>query len=118
MHWMIWCSSLLTTFFAIAEPIVIPHRSLIEHGNNQNVLTGVATPSLGAQESEVWHSRIAVGSETPFHTHVAEEIVVLVEGELQATVGEKSLSCSAPCTIILQANKQHMLKNIGVRGWG
>jgi quercetin dioxygenase-like cupin family protein len=113
MYWIIWYLLLIGASLALAEPIVIPHGSLTGYGNNNNSLTGIATPSLGAVESEVWHSSIAVGSETPFHAHAAEEIVILLNGTLEATVENKSSSCAAPCTIILPAFKKHKLKNIG-----
>lgn len=96
-----------------AEAIIVPHGTLKSFGNSQNTLTGVATPSLGATQSEIWHSSIGVGLETPLHTHEAEEIVILLAGKLQATVENNISNCDAPCTIILPANKSHVLKNIG-----
>jgi len=113
MHKKFFFLLLLISNFVFAEAIIVPHASLTPHGNSQNTLTGVATPSLGATQSEIWHSSIAVGSETPLHTHEAEEIVILLAGKLQANVGDKLSSCEAPCTIILPANESHTLKNIG-----
>lgn len=110
---ILWCLGLLIGNLAFAEAITIPHASLTPYGNSQNTLTGLATPSLGATQSEIWHSSIGVGSETPLHTHEAEEIVILLAGRMQAIVGDKLSRCDAPCTIILPANESHMLKNIG-----
>jgi quercetin dioxygenase-like cupin family protein len=104
---------LLLSHSSLSEAIVIPHGSLMAYEKNNNKLTGVATPSHGAVQSEIWHSSIAVGSETPLHTHEAEEIVILLAGRMQAVVGKELSSCDAPCTIILPANESHILKNIG-----
>lgn len=113
MYQTIFCL-LLASAWVSAEATVIEHSKLRSYENNGNKLTGVATPSLGAIKSEVWHSSIAPGSETPPHTHATEELVILVKGTLEATVlDEGSSKCSAPCTIILEANKHHRLKNVG-----
>ena len=113
MRWMFLISWLLFSVVLSAEPIVISHSELQSYKLNGNTLTGIATPSLGANDSEVWQSSIDVGSQTPLHTHETEEIVILVAGEIDAVVENKSIRCSAPCTIILPANKQHQLKNCG-----
>src|SRR5262249_23737266 len=96
-----------------AEILAIPHGPLQSFTHNGNTITGVATSSLGAQQSEVWHASIAAHSETPLHTHAAEEIVIVVKGSLEAQFKDSSQQCSAPCTIILPAHSEHRLKNIG-----
>lgn len=96
-----------------ADGIAISHQNLQPFPHNNNTITGIAMPSMGAKDHEVWRSSIEVGSRTPFHTHDAEEIVILLGGSMEAVVNGKSLSCVAPCTIILPAHEEHMLKNIG-----
>jgi len=113
MRWMAMSLLLLNSSLVNGEPIIIPHGSLMPHDNGHNKLIGIATPSLGAHHTEAWHSSIAVGAQTPSHTHAAEEIVILQTGTLEAIVGSKSSSCSAPCTIILPAGAAHKLRNIG-----
>lgn len=104
---------LLGNLCAFAHPITIPHQTLKTYSHEQNSLMGIATPSLGAVESEVWQSSIGVDNETPFHMHSREELIILVAGELKATVGDESSTCAAPCTIVLPANIKHKLENTG-----
>ncbi len=113
MSWLISGLFTLLSSLVFADPVIIPHDQLRSYPNNGNSLTGIATTPLGATESEVWQASIAVDSETPLHTHAAEEIVILQAGDIEATVDGSSSICSAPCTIILPANKQHKLKNVG-----
>ena len=103
----------LLSNFSYADGIIVLHSNLSSTTNNNNTIMGIATPSLGAKDSEIWRSQIEINSKTPLHQHEAEEIVVLLSGTLEAEVNGKSVSCTAPCTIILPANEPHMLKNIG-----
>ena len=98
---------------AFSEAIIISHNMLQSYEKNGNILTGIATPSLGAQQSEIWNSSIAIGSQTLKHKHNVEEIVILLAGELEVVVEDKTSKCEAPCSIILPANKYHVLKNTG-----
>lgn len=96
-----------------ANAVVISHERLARFENSGNQLTGIATPQLGAHQSEVWRASISSGSQTPVHTHRAEEIVILLLGTLEAVIEGQSERCNAPCAIVLPANKEHYLKNVG-----
>lgn len=113
MRWLFCAVIMFLAQWSFGEAIVVPHGPLKAYEKNKNTLTGVATPSLGAKQSEVWHSSIEVGSETPVHTHSHEEIVILLKGKLEAVVEDKHSVCEAPCTIILPALQKHILKNVG-----
>lgn len=96
-----------------SEPSVISHETIREFSMNGNTLQGLCTKEMGAEEIEVWHSSIAVGSQTPRHVHDSEEIVVLLKGEILGVVGDKETLCSAPATLICPANVPHQLLNVG-----
>ncbi len=111
MRWL--CLSFFCSILFASEPAVISHEDLREFAMNGNLLKGLATKMMGAQEFEVWHSSIAVGSKTPRHVHESEEIFIILKGEMLAIIGEKELLCKAPATLICPANIPHQLINIG-----
>lgn len=95
------------------EPVVVPHAGLRTFENSGNALVGVATPSLGAREVEVWRSSIAVGSRTPVHTHASEEVFIVLSGSGVVHVGEQALAFEAPATVIAPAGVAHWVENTG-----
>jgi mannose-6-phosphate isomerase-like protein (cupin superfamily) len=96
-----------------AGPVVVPHAGLRTFENSGNALVGVATPSLGAREVEVWRSSIAVGSRTPVHTHASEEVFIVLSGSGVVHVGEQALAFEAPATVIAPAGVAHWVENTG-----
>jgi len=77
-------------------------------------ICGLATPSRGAQQVEVWLSRIQSDAETPIHSHSSEEIVVVLRGRGEARrIGKETITFEAPCTLLLPANELHQLANTG-----
>jgi len=95
------------------QPQVINHSDLKSFINQGNSLTGVATPSLGATDCEVWHSRIAPHSCTPLYQHETQEIFIFLKGEGKAIVGTEEIFFKAPCTLLLPPNIPHQIFNIG-----
>ena len=83
-----------------AEAIVINHNDLQSFGKAGATLTGLATPSLGAKQFEVWHSSLAPGGCTPIHTHETEEIFIYLSGKGKVVMGEEETYFEAPCTVI------------------
>lgn len=96
-----------------AKPVVIDHAQLTPHEHRGNALVGIATPSLGARDHEVWRSRVAVGSSTPLHTHGSEEIFVFLRGRGRARIGEETVEFVAPATVIAPAGLPHQFFNTG-----
>jgi mannose-6-phosphate isomerase-like protein (cupin superfamily) len=93
--------------------VVVDHGTLRHFANNGNDLVGVATPSLGSREHEVWRSSIAVGSHTPLHRHESEEIFVFLRGKGRAEIGGHAVEFSAPATVIAPAGVPHQFFNTG-----
>lgn len=105
---------LLFPIFAFAtHAIVIDHNDLPEFGKAGAKLKGLATPSLGAQQYEVWHSTLAPGGCTPIHTHETEEIFIYLAGKGKVVMGEDETYFEAPCTVICPANVEHQFFNVG-----
>ncbi len=79
-----------------------------------NIMFGLATPSRGARQVEVWLTRIQPDAATPVHSHSGEEIVVVMRGRGEARlIGKETVTFEAPCTIILPAHELHQLANTG-----
>lgn len=101
-------------FFAMAtHAIVIDHNVLPEFGKGGAKLKGLATPSLGAKQYEVWHSTLAPGGCTPIHTHETEEVFIYLKGKGKVVMNGEETYFEAPCTVICPANIEHQFFNVG-----
>lgn len=98
---------------ATPEPKVVTHTGLPSFENSGNTLVGLATPSLGASEVEVWRSSIAIGSRTPLHTHASEEVFIVLSGSGVVHVGDRAVPFAAPATVIAPAGIPHWVENTG-----
>ncbi len=93
--------------------VVIQNTKIKIFENNGNKLQGLATPSKGSKQFEVWQSEIAPGSNTPLHKHETDEVFVFLQGEAKIVVGDKELYVKAPATVIAPAGKKHQVFNTG-----
>lgn len=93
--------------------LVIQHAELRHFENNGNDLVGIATPSQGATDVEVWRSSVAPGSSTPLHRHESEEIFVVLQGSGVAEIGDQRLPFRAPATVIAPPGVPHRIVNTG-----
>lgn len=96
-----------------AGAIIVPHERLPTFGKAGAELKGIATPSLGAKQYEVWRSSIAPGGCTPIHTHETEEIFIFLSGTGKVNVGGVETAFEAPCTVICPAHVEHQFFNTG-----
>jgi mannose-6-phosphate isomerase-like protein (cupin superfamily) len=79
-----------------------------------NTMYGLATPSRGAREIEVWMQRSEPDAETPIHSHSAEEVLVVLRGRGEARrIGRETVTFEAPCSIILPGRELHQVANTG-----
>ena len=79
------------------------------HSMQGNHIAGVATPTSGAQEVEVWHGRMDANSATPPHSHNTEEVVLFLKGSGRATVGDREVRYQAGDTLILPPAQVHQI---------
>lgn len=96
-----------------SEAQVIRHDDLKAFGNNGNKLTGIATKAHGAASYEVWRTSVAVGSQTPPHSHESEEVFIFLKGKGKAVIGDKEFTFEAPATVIAPAGVPHQFFNTG-----
>ena len=81
---------------------------------NGVTIYGLATPSRGARQVEVWLSRMESEAETPIHSHSAEEVIVVLRGRGEARlIGKETVTFEAPCTLVLPALELHQISNTG-----
>lgn len=76
------------------------------HGNH---IAGVATPTSGAQQVEMWRGRMDANSATPPHSHDTEEVVLFLKGSGRATVADRELRYLAGDTLVLPAAQVHQI---------
>lgn len=92
---------------------IVQHSEVREFEMLGNFMSGLATPSRGARQLEVWRANTAPKAATPLHRHSDEEIVVVLRGQGEAHAGGKVSPFQAPCTLILPGNELHKLVNTG-----
>ncbi len=79
------------------------------HSMQGNHIAGVATPTSGAREVEMWQGRMDAGSATPPHSHDTEEVVLFLEGTGRATVGDREVRYQPGDTLILPPAEVHQI---------
>lgn len=88
---------------------VFRHDHTQIHSLHGNHIAGVATPSSGARQVELWHGRMDAMAATPPHRHDTEEVVLFLKGSGHATVGDREVHYQAGDTLILPAGETHQL---------
>ena len=79
------------------------------HSMQGNHIAGVATPTSGAQQVEMWRGRMDADSATPPHRHDTEEVVLFLKGNGRATVADREVRFAAGDTLVLPAGQVHQL---------
>jgi quercetin dioxygenase-like cupin family protein len=79
------------------------------HSMQGNHIAGVATPTSGAQQVEMWHGRMDANSATPPHSHGTEEVVLFLKGSGRATVADREVRYQPGDTLILPPAQVHQI---------
>ena len=79
------------------------------HSMQGNHIAGVATPTSGAKQVEMWHGRMDANSATPLHSHTTEEVVLFLKGSGRATVADREVRYQSGDTLILPAGQVHQI---------
>ena len=66
---------------------------------------------MGAESLSVMDLRMSAASTVPTHTHPTEEAMVVLEGQLEAIVGDKVVTVQRGQTILASAGVRHGLTN-------
>jgi quercetin dioxygenase-like cupin family protein len=79
------------------------------HSMQSNHIAGVATPTSGAKEVEMWHGRMDANSATPPHSHDIEEVILFLKGNGRATVSDYEVRYQPGDTLILPPAQVHQI---------
>ena len=93
-------------------PIIL-HKDLpIEKFSERSTRTMIATKELGAASITVERELVEPGTEFRHHIHPThEDVVVLVEGTVEVTIGDEVTTVEAPATIIVPRGVRHGMAN-------
>lgn len=80
---------------------------------NGNAGAAVATASRGAEEISVIRQRQQPGGFNPPHAHDREEVLVLLAGRIEVTVGDDTHALDAGDAIVIPARAAHQLRTTG-----
>jgi quercetin dioxygenase-like cupin family protein len=75
--------------------------------------TTLAGHEDGLSKLSVWQQSVAPGSATPPHRHDCEEVVICNSGTGELRLGEKTERFSRDMTVVIPANVEHQIINIG-----
>ncbi|MCS7206320.1 MAG: cupin domain-containing protein [Dehalococcoidia bacterium] len=77
---------------------------------------GVVRKEVGAERLTVNEITLAPGAFIPLHIHPThEEAIVILEGEVEATLGDSVQRIAGGHTVLAPTGVKHMLKNVGTR---
>lgn len=77
------------------------------------VITGLASPSRGSSQTSAWRVRLQPGQSSPVHSLDAEEVFVVIEGELVASFDGREESAQAGDALIVHAGEPFSLRAEG-----
>ena len=67
----------------------------------------------GAAATAIWEQWIETGGYIPLHYHEVEEVLVILSGSVDVTLGEAQVTVPAPATIVVPARQIHGLRPSG-----
>src|SRR5262249_4977918 len=79
------------------------------HSMQGNHIAGVAMPTSGAQQIEMWYGRMDANSATPPHSHDTEEVVLFLTGSGRATVADREVRYETGDTLIQPPREVHQI---------
>lgn len=77
------------------------------------VTTPIVTALQGATSICVFEQMVLPGAGAPLHWHETEEVLMLIEGEAEVSVGDQLIVVSAPASILVPPGTTHAFKNVG-----
>ena len=73
----------------------------------------ITRPGDGTTSSSVAISTVGVGAGAPLHTHEADEFIVVLEGTLEATLGDDVQNVGPNHTIVIPPHIPHGFTSVG-----
>lgn len=80
--------------------------------NNLRLAPGIDAKIITADTMTVTHVRIKAGSPLPEHTHVHEQVVNLIEGEMEIVVDGRPHRMTAGSVFVLASNIPHSVRAV------
>ena len=95
--------------------LVVKHseRPYISSASGHPSLSMVVNREVGASAMSVWVANHEPGEVVPLHLHDVEEVLVFLEGEGEATVGDETIPIRANMSIIVPPRTPHGYRNTG-----
>lgn len=83
-----------------------------------SAISGIAHTTLAGEEEglsklSVWQQSVAPGAATPPHRHDCEEVVICSGGTGELRLGEQAAQFSRNMTVVIPANVEHQIVNVG-----
>ena len=93
---------------------VVDHNSIPETPWRPNYRKwDIIRPGDGTTSSSLSYSVVGVGTGAPLHTHEADELIVILEGTLEARLGDESHQVGPGHTLVVPPNVPHGFTNAG-----
>ena len=73
----------------------------------------ITAPGDGTTSSSLSQSIVGVGAGAPLHTHEADELIVVLEGTLDARLGDEVQRVEADQTLVIPPNIPHGFTCVG-----
>ncbi len=95
--------------------MVIDHatRPRVPSQSGRLSIRKVANAELGATQQSVWRIDHEPGEVVARHWHPYEEVIVVLEGEGEATIGEETYRIEPDVSLIIPAYTWHGYRNTG-----
>ena len=93
---------------------IVDHNSLPETPWRPNYRKWDITRSGdGTTSSSMSYSVVGVGAGAPLHTHEADELIVILDGTVEARLGEDVRRVGADHTLVIPPGTPHGFTNVG-----
>ena len=73
----------------------------------------ITRPGDGTTSSSMSYSVVGLGAGAPLHTHQADELIVVLDGTLEARLGDEVQRVDAEHTLVIPPNTPHSFTNVG-----
>lgn len=106
-------SSQQTQTLVEETPVLIRASDIPRLDRGGVVMSPLATPAQGATDVLVLRGTVDPGLEFPAHSHDRQEVLVLLRGSAQATIGTDELGVEAGDVLIIPAGNVHTFAALG-----
>jgi quercetin dioxygenase-like cupin family protein len=94
-------------------PVLRQLLGKVPSGPKSRVRNFIANKALGTERCDIHENVINPGVIVPWHFHVTEEVIVVLEGQGECWTDDGTATYRAGDVIILPAGVKHSLRNLG-----